>query len=86
MKPGIKTTEFWATLVSMILTSLVALGMLKPGFGTDAVADSIAAVIVALINGGLATFYARHRYNKKKTNEAAEEEPANGDSKPTDSV
>lgn len=47
-KPGIKTTEFWLTLASLVLGALISLGVIDTGQ-----ADDIAKIATPLITAAL---------------------------------
>lgn len=49
-KPGVKTTEFWITVLVSVLTSLVGLGVIDVSEGSDLdqIVGLVAPVLVAL--------------------------------------
>jgi len=51
MKPGIKTTEFWVTLVANIISLTVVLGALKSEQAAEAtrIASAITASVVTIV-------------------------------------
>lgn len=53
MKPGIKTSEFWITLVSLFLAVVVHVGVLSPA-ESEAVQSAATDIIKALFELGLA--------------------------------
>lgn len=48
-KPGIKTTEFWMTLLAQIMPILIIVGAI-PEAEADTVSKSIAAVVAGIIS------------------------------------
>jgi hypothetical protein len=47
-KPGVKTTEFWLTLVAMIVSTLAASGGLDPSSPVAKIVGLAAAVLAAM--------------------------------------
>ena len=48
MKPGIKTTEFWLSLLAMLVTALYASGLIGEGGTVAKVASFVALVLTSL--------------------------------------
>lgn len=67
-KPGVKTTEFWATLISQVIAVLVLLGTVTPDAAKSierALIDMAGAVITIFVSGGILRSYIRDRFNLK---------------------
>ncbi len=67
-RPGLKTTEFWVTLVSQALAFLALVGVIAPNdLGTlqDAVGKCVAAAAVFAANAWVIVQYIRSRTHLK---------------------
>jgi len=55
-KPGIKTSEFWMTIITGIITILIGLGVITADLGqsVSAIAAALIPVILSLLTGGYA--------------------------------
>jgi hypothetical protein len=68
MKPGWKTTEFWNTLITHVISLATLFGVIKQGpspFLQDTIAQSIAAAVVVASNCLLAWKYIHDRTGLK---------------------
>lgn len=68
MKPGYQTTEFWLTFAKMVLTVLVASGVVKAADSetlAGQITNAVTALGVVLANGYAVAQYARSRADVK---------------------
>jgi hypothetical protein len=68
IKPGWKTTEFWLTLVTQIVSILAVLGLVSFGDAKelgDAITKAVGAVFVLVTNGAILWKYIQSRLSTK---------------------
>lgn len=71
IKPGVRSTEFWTTLISTAVTFAVALGLISSTDASnlaDPIAKVIGAVAVIVVNGGIIWTYIKSRWALKGGN------------------
>lgn len=65
VKSGVKTSEFWVTLIPQLATVLVVVGVL-PSEDVDAIVKAIAGVITGIVSLVSLIAYIRSRLELKK--------------------
>lgn len=48
MKPGVKTTEFWISIIAIIYTTALSTGVIPHSNEVSRIIDSVAALLLAL--------------------------------------